>query len=773
MINSDEELIKRTENALNKARTSSDQNLSELGYLLGVLAEKNGIITKRMNDDMSILSYQKQDYIRSFDNSIESMKDLTINEEECKRLRFNQQFSIDKVSERYLDYNIDNVSKMVGILLKNRRKDDNNKQITITMTSCKRYDLFYKTVSSFINCCLDIHLIDEWLAIDDNSSSEDRIKMMTDFPFIKYIWKTTENKGHPRSMNIIREFVKTPYVFHIEDDWLFFRRENYLSICKTIIQQDNSYGQCLLNRSYGERSQCHDIVGGIRKIYNGSDLLYGFRYYEHEFYTGKELEQFGENNKNKKHCVYWPHYSLRVGMMKTQIWKELGQYNEQNQHFEMEYAYRYTNKGYKTVYLDNIFCLHIGRCTFERGGGKLNAYDLNDESQFGEPLKSTIESEITNETVELGLTQEELNVSIYSDSSTEYNKTYRMKTYVLNLKRRSDRAKDFIIQNHDELEKLQYELFEAVDGQQIEPKPKTLKLFESGDYQYRRGILGCASSDILMWHNFIICTELDVLLVIEDDSVLTKNFIDKLVIALRKLPPDEWDILFLGHFLYPQYRKDSDREDKVPNVEKWSKEECQKYSMGGTIGYVIHKRGAIKMFHHINEHGIYNAIDWVMFKTADVNNIYYCYPHIVYSECVTNEIKPDSDIQYDRTTLCLNDDHRLELEMNYWIKQLDQKGVNFTSVCETMRDIPDIIDSKLMYRRGVPSRDELLQYVLFINVQTHYEFKTVIDKIKNLPIQYYTIKDLYIITVPNPKITEKILKDVTFGGKYLNIDNPV
>ena len=81
--------------------------------------------------------------------------------------------------------------------------------------------------------------------------------------------------------------------------------------------------------------------------------------------------------------------------------------------------------------------------------------------------------------------------------------------------------------------------------------------------------------------------------------------------------------------------------------------------MGGTIGYVIHKRGAIKMFKHIREQGVYNAIDWVMFKSS--SDTYYCYPHLVYSECFTNEIKPDSDIQYDRNVLCKNDEKALKM----------------------------------------------------------------------------------------------------------------
>ena len=46
--------------------------------------------------------------------------------------------------------------------------------VTFSITSCKRFDLFHKTVNSFINCCTDVHKIDRWLCVDDNSSEEDR-----------------------------------------------------------------------------------------------------------------------------------------------------------------------------------------------------------------------------------------------------------------------------------------------------------------------------------------------------------------------------------------------------------------------------------------------------------------------------------------------------------------------------------------------------------------------------------------------------------------------
>ena len=50
----------------------------------------------------------------------------------------------------------------------------NAPSILLSVTSCKRIDLFKRTVNSFINACTDVSLISEWICVDDNSSKEDR-----------------------------------------------------------------------------------------------------------------------------------------------------------------------------------------------------------------------------------------------------------------------------------------------------------------------------------------------------------------------------------------------------------------------------------------------------------------------------------------------------------------------------------------------------------------------------------------------------------------------
>ena len=132
-------------------------------------------------------------------------------------------------------------------------------------------------MNSLLNC-VDIDKIDFWFCVDDNSSSNDREKMQIMYPFFKFYFKDVNEKGHPQSMNIIKNNVKTPYLFHLEDDWKFFIKRNYIEDAIDIIESNKNIGQCLFNKNYAEIESDIDIKGGIYKTTNR-----GFRYYIHEY----------------------------------------------------------------------------------------------------------------------------------------------------------------------------------------------------------------------------------------------------------------------------------------------------------------------------------------------------------------------------------------------------------------------------------------------------------------------------------------------------------
>jgi hypothetical protein len=237
--------------------------------------------------------------------------------------------------------------------------------IMMTITTCKRFNLFEQTMNSIMKMWKDINIIDYFFCVDDNSSTEDRDNMKNKYPFFDYYLKSHEEKGHRASMNIIWDKlneIKPTYWIHLEDDWLFFKSENYITNAINILEkyQEQNIHQVVFNKHYGLMMSQMDINGG--KILEPGVLLH---------------EQ--TQNISGKNCAYWPHYSLHPSVIRTSVILKIGNYNSPNTFFERDYANKYYENGYQTAFFDSIYSLHIGKQHWEKEGH--NAYSLNEINQ--------------------------------------------------------------------------------------------------------------------------------------------------------------------------------------------------------------------------------------------------------------------------------------------------------------------------------------------------------------------------------------------------------
>jgi hypothetical protein len=285
--------------------------------------------------------------------------------------------TVNKFTSLYDKFNYSNI---ISNKINNNEYNNSKKiKVFLSITSCKRYDLFTKTIDSIMVCFKDIELIDYFLCVDDNSSKEDRTNMLKKYPFFKYIFKNEDEKGHLKSMNIIHNKLrelKPKYWIHLEDDWVFIKPFNYVKTCMDFLEnnRDDNIHQILFNKNYGETLNCYNLVGGSKlKSLDENDYL---------------LHIKDEPDLKGRNCAYWPHYSFRPSMTLVSTILELGNYDSPNTFFEMDYANKYFSKGYKSAFFNEIMCLHTGRLTSERNSiDKKNAYDLNNISQFGTKQK--------------------------------------------------------------------------------------------------------------------------------------------------------------------------------------------------------------------------------------------------------------------------------------------------------------------------------------------------------------------------------------------------
>ena len=315
----------------------------------------------------------------------------------------------------------------------------NKVEVLLTMTTCKRFDLFEQTVNSILHTWTDLDQVDAWFCVDDNSSEEDRCKMRT-YDWIDYHWKGLSEKGHRTSMNLIWNKineVKPTYWIHIEDDFVFHVERSYVADAMRGLRETGA-SQLLYNRNYAET--IHDYrIEGHREVTNEFCL--------HEYKTGT----FSFQN-----CHYWPHYSFRPGMTKVDAVLSLGNFDSPNTFFEMDYAYRWMNAGHKTAFYNAITCQHIGKLTKDKS--KPNAYALNHCNQFHD---------------------------------SNYIK-------VVNLERRKDRR-----ENISKVLDVPYDIYKAVDGATLKNTPEIMNLFMGNDFDNRKGVIGCALSHYYLWKQLV------------------------------------------------------------------------------------------------------------------------------------------------------------------------------------------------------------------------------------------------------------------------------
>lgn len=565
-------------------------------------------------------------------------------------------FAFKKLASKAMENVFVHYNHSVVTKIKNKKPSE-FPLITFTITTCKRFELFTMTMNSFLNCCKDLHKIDHWICIDDNSSKIDRIKMKKLYPFFTFIFKTPKQKGHVQSMNMIRSLVKTPYLFHMEDDWKFIEKRNYISECLDVLNTDIRFGQCLINKNYAETLNDYEIVGG--KI---SQTVKGTRFYLHEYCsTQSEIENFAQRYKpSDRHNSYWPHFSFRPSLLKTMIFHELGSFNKVD-HFERKYAEKYFQRGYLSVFLEGIYCLHTGRLTSEIfDEEKKNAYKLNNIKQFEhENNPENIEDENNIENKEYN---QDRNVKQENIKNKIVKKNLSMSFYVINLERRKDRWEKFT--QLPEYKQLRCKKYNAIDGKKLVSTPQLQIIFDNNDYNMKCGMVACAMSHIDLYIKLLNDTTNDFYCIFEDDIKFCNNFIKKFTNCLIQLRKNsDWDLLYLGH-----HSKNKKPEfDGTENVflQKKSAEESLKESLGGTFAYCITKKGAEKLLNFINVHGMENCIDTMQQRAANEMNIFYTKPELVYSECFRrdSENKVDTDIQYENKSLTLSLEKRKEFEL--------------------------------------------------------------------------------------------------------------
>lgn len=303
--------------------------------------------------------------------------------EQRDRILSNRRFSLEHLRDRRRPHR----PHLVEQVTQHVRRPNADPRLTLTITTCKRRELFERTIDSFLHCCQDRLIIDRWICIDDGSAPEDLDKMRARYPFFEYIAKDPAERGHAHSMNRLLNEVTTPYWLHLEDDWDFITIGHFVQQALNVLDSNPSLIQTVLNRHYAETLD-QRLVGGVRE--RTPD---GFTYLRHVHHPAgsDDFRQLLANNPGCTTAAYWPGYSLMPSLLRTDAVRAVGMYNPKAGFFEREFADRALSLGWNTAFLDTVTCVTTGPLRADRSATRApNAYDLNGMDQFRHIERTTV-----------------------------------------------------------------------------------------------------------------------------------------------------------------------------------------------------------------------------------------------------------------------------------------------------------------------------------------------------------------------------------------------
>ncbi len=136
-----------------------------------------------------------------------------------------------------------------------------SKDVTLFITSCGRPQLLKLTLESFVK--YNTYPIKEVILCEDSGVKGiiDFVKDILPYP-IKFCYNE-ERIGQMKTINKYITLVKTPYVFHLEDDYEFFEK-GFIELSFKILESDPNISQVLL------QDEQHDFF----KVDIGNDLCY-------------------------------------------------------------------------------------------------------------------------------------------------------------------------------------------------------------------------------------------------------------------------------------------------------------------------------------------------------------------------------------------------------------------------------------------------------------------------------------------------------------------
>ncbi|TEA26985.1 glycosyltransferase [Candidatus Schmidhempelia bombi] len=217
-------------------------------------------------------------------------------------------------------------------------KFDKNSDVIIVLTSCGRFDLLSRTLSS-LNI-FNTYPIKKIIITEDSSNSDVINFIPKDWLPYTEILVNKQKLGQIKSIDKAYQLVDTKYIFHCEDDWEFYR-SGFIEESKLILENNDKVLQVWL-RDYND-----DIK-----------INYPFHYPAERLILNDMIFYKLGSNDDK-----WKGFSFNPGLRRRSDYDKISCYfceNKTSAETESYLTNVYHEKGMYAVFLEKSAVKHIG-----------------------------------------------------------------------------------------------------------------------------------------------------------------------------------------------------------------------------------------------------------------------------------------------------------------------------------------------------------------------------------------------------------------------------
>lgn len=209
--------------------------------------------------------------------------------------------------------------------------------ITFVLTSCGRINLLKQTIDSFLK--YNTYPIREYYIIDDSADKKKQKTIEEMFGHKFKIITNDNNIGLIKSIDRVYALVKTKYIFHCEDDWIFYR-PNFIEDSLKVIEFDPKISYLSLRSNY------HDLLE------NSPSIEYSEAIVINKYLRIKEIT----NNKRKVNIAFSGNPHLFELNNKIKKLMPFSAWASCESDIELQFA----KLGFKGAILENDAVAHIG-----------------------------------------------------------------------------------------------------------------------------------------------------------------------------------------------------------------------------------------------------------------------------------------------------------------------------------------------------------------------------------------------------------------------------